>query len=79
MVTLNKDILVLEEMAIVSFEVIPQQESAAPNWMCPLKNPVLLDLFTEIITDSSSEDTQAFSTTIELQNCRPLQMMEAAP
>ena len=48
---------VLEEMtSITTVEVEPQQESAAPKRMCPLKNPVLLDVFMEIIADSSGQD-----------------------
>ena len=51
---------------VTTVEVEPQQKSAAPKRMCPLKNPVLLDVFTEIITDSSGQDT-ASSTTSELE------------
>ena len=57
---------VLEEMAsVTTVEVEPQQETTAPKRMCPLKNPVLLDVFTEIISDSSDHDA-ASSTTSEL-------------
>ena len=49
--------------SVTTVEVEPQQEPAAPKWMCPLKNPVL---FTEIIADSNGRDT-ASSTTSELE------------
>ena len=45
--------------------VEPQQEPANPKWMCPLKNLVLLDVFMEIISDSSGQYT-AYSTISEL-------------
>ena len=49
---------VLEEMtSVTTVEVEPQQEPAAPKQMCPLKNPLLLDVITEIITDSGGQDT----------------------
>ena len=35
--------------------------------MCPLKNPILLDVFTETMTDSSREDSQAANS--ELDEC----------
>ena len=44
----------------------PLPDSTAPKRLCPLKNPVLLDVFTEIIADSS-EDTPDSSATSELE------------
>ena len=41
---------------VTTVEVELQQETIAPKRMCPLKNPVLLDVFTDIITDSSGQD-----------------------
>ena len=55
----------LEEMNNVTVEAEPQQESTAPKQTCPLKNPVLLDVFKEIIVDSSGQDAPS-STTGEL-------------
>lgn len=42
--------------SVTTVEVEPQQESVASKQMCPLKNPVMLDVFTEIISDSSGQD-----------------------
>jgi len=44
-------------MANITVEVEPQPKSVAAKRMCPLRNPVLLDVFTEIIADSSNQDT----------------------
>ena len=55
----------LEEMTNVTVEAEPQLESAGPKRMCPLKNPVLLDVFMEIIADSSGQDAPS-STTSEI-------------
>ena len=43
-------------MASVTVDMQPLPDSTAPKRLCPLKNPVFLDMFTEIIADSS-EDT----------------------
>ena len=56
----------LEKMASVTVDVQPLPDSTAPKRLCPLKNPVLLDVFTEIITNSS-EDTPDSSATSELE------------
>lgn len=54
---------VLEEMTnVTTVEVERQQESAPPKRMCPLKNPLLLDVFAEIILDSSDQDAGSSST-----------------
>ena len=57
--------LLLDEMIKVATKAEPQ-ESAAPKRMCPLNNPVLLDVFTEIIADSSDQNPNS-STASELE------------
>ena len=56
----------LEKMASVTVDMQPLPDSTAPKRLCPLKNPVLLDVFSEIIADSS-EDTPDSSATSELE------------
>ena len=58
--------LLLDEMTKVATKAEPQQESAAPKRMCPLNNPVLLDVFTEIIADSGDHNPNS-STASELE------------
>ena len=43
--------------SVTTVEVELQQEPAVPKQMSPLKNPVLLDVFMEIISDSSDQNT----------------------
>ena len=47
---------------VTTVEVEPQQKTIDPKWMCPLKNPVLLDVFTEIISDSGGQDATSSTT-----------------
>ena len=47
---------------VTTVEVEPQQETIAPKQMCPLKNPVFLDVFTEIISDSGGQDAPSSTT-----------------
>ena len=43
---------VLEEMTdVITIEVEQQQESTTPKWMCPLKNPVLMDMCVSYIKE----------------------------
>ena len=56
----------LEEITnVTTVQGRPQQESVPTKRLCPLKNPILLDVFSEIISDASDQDT-ASSTTSEL-------------
>ena len=48
-------------ISVKTVEVETQQESTAAKRMCPLKNLVLLDVFTEIIRNSSHQDTASSS------------------
>jgi len=53
-------------MASVTVDIQPLPNSSAPKRLCPLKNPVLPDVFTEIIADSG-KDTPDSSVTSELE------------
>ena len=53
-------------MASVTVDMQPLPDSTAPKRLCPLKHSVLLDVFSEIIADSSKV-TPDSSATSELE------------
>lgn len=52
----------LEKNASVNVDIQVLPESSAPKRLCPLQSPVLLDVFTEIIADSSEETPESGAT-----------------
>ena len=58
--------MLVEEMSSVGVQTVATtEEHATPKRLCPLQNPILLDVFSEIITDSSRNVP---TTTTEVEN-----------
>jgi len=56
-------------MAFVTVDIQLLLDSTASERLCPIKHPIFLDIFTEIIANSS-KDTPDCSTTSEFEKYR---------
>jgi len=65
-------------MMKITVEVEPQRESTTPKRICPLNNSVLLHVFTEIIANSSDQNTHS-ATASELEKYSLIDYMTGDP